>query len=237
MVKFVLAILVLLLTSACSTQPKSVAPKPVIKSIAIIPATNPVHYSIKNFNAVRLAIPLAGTANYLDSKSKANTFTAKLSTQSTSLGADFTEAIASSLRGYGYEVSILDVARQADDPDNVDHESIQTSADAILHLKFEDVGLYSSETSIAYLPRVASVGTLFIIEKGEEVELYDHEIDYGANTGLGLAGDRSIPSDEKFAYPTFEAVLANIESVRKAFDAGAQEISKRMSLEIHEVIK
>lgn len=237
MKKLFISIVLLLLTTACSTQPKSTAPKPVIKSIAIIPATNPLHYSIKNFSAARLAVPLIGTANYLDGRSKANTFTARLGTQATSLGTDFTEEIASSLRSYGYEVSILNIVRQADDPDNVDHESIQADADAILHLKFDDVGLYSSETSLVYLPRVAAVGTLFIIKKGEEIELYDHEVDYGANTGLGVAGDQPIPPDGKYAYPTFEAALQNIDGVRKAFDTGAQEIGKRMAFEIHEAIK
>jgi len=97
MLRLLLAATTFLFATACSTQPKVVAPKPVIKSIAIIPATSPTNYTLENVSAVQFLIPLAATVNYLDSKQKAKEFNEKLATQRPSLGPRFTDEVAQSL--------------------------------------------------------------------------------------------------------------------------------------------
>ena len=42
--------------------------------------------------------------------------------------------------------------------------------------------------------------------------------------------------DAKFAYPSFEAVMSNIDDVRSAFAIGAVEIGKRMSEQIYSTV-
>lgn len=93
------------------------------------------------------------------------------------------------------------------------------------------VGHFSPRTSISYLPRVSARGSLFLRDQ----YLYDQEIYHGVDARDGKAW--AIASNEKDAYPNFETVVANIDSVRKAFEAGAREISKRMSVQIHNSIK
>ena len=44
-------------------------------------------------------------------------------------------------------------------------------------------------------------------------------------------------ADEKFAYPSFDVVLTNLESVQGAFSTGVREIAKRMSEQIHSAVK
>ena len=47
----------------------------------------------------------------------------------------------------------------------------------------------------------------------------------------------AIMADEKFAYPSFDVVLTNLESVQGAFSTGVREIAKRMSEQIHSAVK
>lgn len=223
-----------LLATACSSAPKVAEPKPVIKSIALIPATSPVNYTLENLSAVQFVIPLAATFNYLDSKEKAKAFNQKLSARPVSLGGSLTDEVAKSLRSFGYEVQILDnVARPPDDLDNVDYTKVVTTADAVLHVRFTEVGLLSTRSSPSYLPRVDAYGTLFV--KGRSSYLYEQEIYYGVDARAGKAW--SIPSDPTFAYPSFDAVISGIDAVRGAFQTGAVAISKRMAEQVHKSIR
>lgn len=234
MLKLTLSIAAVLLTAACANQPKAVLAKPVVRTIAIIPATSPATYSLENQSAVQFLIPLAATVNYLDSKSKAKTFNEKLLAEPSALGASLTDEIAAALRGHGYRVQILEaVTRPAGDLDNVDYDKVTASADAILHLRFTEVGLFSPRSSNSYLPRVNAQGTLFV--KGRNDYLYDQEIYYGVDARSGNSW--AIAADQKFAYPSFDSVLANLDGVRQAFSTGSAAISRRMSDQVHDSIK
>jgi hypothetical protein len=223
-----------MLLVGCASQPKVAASKPVIKSIAIVPATNPADYRLENVSAMQFVIPLAATANYLDSREKAKQFNAKLAEQSSPLAANFTEAVASALRGYGYQVQIVgDVTRPADDPDTVDLSKVSTGADAVLQIRFTDVGLYSPRSSTRYLPMVQAHGTLFV--KGLKDHLYDEDIWYGVNARKGKSW--AIEADEKIGFDNFEAVMANVGTIGKVFETGASEISKRLSEQVHESVR
>jgi len=236
LLRLLAALVTLLLISGCATQPKPVQDKPSIQTIAIISATTPATYTLENVSAVQFLIPLAATANYLDSKEKAKTFNEKFGPQASPLGARFTEDVAKSLRAYGYDVKILnDVSRTAAEPDKVDHKSVLTSADAVLHLRFTNIGLFSSRSSSDYVPRVNALGQLFVNTKGKATYLYDEDMYYGADAKNGRSS--SIIADARFAYPSFAAVMDSIDGVRQAFETGASEISQRMSMQIHNAIK
>src|SRR5260370_1251981 len=233
MLRVVTTLLILVLLTACATHSKTIAIKPVIKRIAIIPASNPRWYSFENA-APPVGYPFQFWVNMLDSKSKAKLFNDKLNSQPTTLGADFTEEVAAALRGYGFTVEILDgLTRPANDPDNIDYDKVSTAADAILHLWISEVGLYSSHMSRNYIPRVNASGKLFV--KGQDDNVYDGDIYYGVDAKKGK--DWAIVLDAKFAYPSFEAVMSNVDEVRSAFATGALEISKRMSEQIYDSAK
>jgi hypothetical protein len=234
MLRMVTSLLTLVLLTACATHSKSVVSKPVIKRIAIIPATNPTWYSFENVSALMYAIPISSFANKLDSRHKAKLFNDKLKSRPPTLAADFTEEVARSLREFGFTVEILEgLPRPADDLDNVDYDKVTTNADAILHLWISEVGLYSSPTSLNYIPRVNASAKLFV--KGRDENVYENEVYYGVDAKKGK--EWAIVPDAKFAFPSFDAVMSNIEDVRTAFESGALEISKRMSEQIYNSAK
>ena len=217
------------LLGACASHPKVVAPKPTIRSIAIIPATDPAWYSFENVNAIVYAVPVTFFANKLDSRHKAKLFNDKLKSQPLPLGSALTENVAAALRSDGFTVEILsEVKRPPDDPDNVDYDSVATKADAILHLKIDEVGLYSSHTSTNYIPRVNASAKLFV--KDQDDDIYEEELYYGVDAKKGKAW--AIMPDAKFAYPSFEAVMTDTDDIRTAFETGMREIGQRISAQI-----
>jgi hypothetical protein len=233
MLRAMTVLLTLALLTACATHSKTVAGRRVIKRIAVIPASNPRWYSFENA-APPVGYPFQFWVNKLDSKSKAKLFNAKLSSQPATLGADLTEEVVAALRGDGFDVEILkELTRPADDPDNIDYDKVSTDADAILHLWISEVGLYSSHLSRNYIPRVNASGRLFV--KGQDNDVYDEDLYYGVDAKKGK--EWAIVPDPKFAYPSFDAVMSNIDEVRSAFATGTLEISKRMSEEIYDSAK
>jgi hypothetical protein len=215
---------------ACASHPKIVASKPVIHSIAIIPATDPAWYSFENVNAIVYAVPVTFFANKLDSRHKAKLFNDKLKSPPLPLGSELTENVAAALRSDGFAVEILnDVKRPPKEPDDVDYDGISTNADAILHLKIDEVGLYSSHTSADYIPRVNVSAKLFV--KGQDDNLYDEDLYYGVDAKKDKSW--AIMPDARFAYPSFEAVMTGTDDVRAAFETGAREIGSRISEQIN----
>jgi hypothetical protein len=234
MLRVVTTLLTLLLLTACATHPKTIASKPVIKRIAVIPASNPRWYSFENAAAPVANTTLLFWVNKIDSHGKAKIFNDKMNAQPAALGVDLTEQVVTSLRDHGFTVEILDgVARPADDLDNIDYDKVSTNADAILHLWISQVGLYSSPLSSNYIPRVNASGKLFV--RGEDDNVYDEDLYYGVDAKKGKTW--AILPDPKYAYPSFDAVVARIEEVRSSFADGTREISTRMSAQIVDSIK
>jgi hypothetical protein len=93
--------------------------------------------------------------------------------------------------------------------------------------------LYSSHTSLDYIPRVNAGAKLFV--KGADDNIYNEDIYYGVDARKGK--EWAIVPDAKFAYRSFDLVMTNIDDVRSAFSTGVLEISARMSEQIYRSIK
>lgn len=226
--------LVLLSLFGCASQPTTIEPAPAIRRIALIPATTPLAFTLENVSAIQFLFPIAATGYHLDSREKAKIFNERLRVQPSRLAAELTDTVAAALRRYGYEVELLQgVSRPPDDPDDVDYDAVATSADAVLHLRFDEVGLFSPRSSTSYLPRVNASGTLFV--KGREDYLFEQDVRYGVDARAGKPW--AIAAPESVAYPDFESVIGNLGAVLGAFDAGAAEVGKRLSEQVHASIR
>lgn len=234
MLRLIISILVALIVSSCASRPAVVLPKPTVRSIAIVPATDPAEYSFTNVSALQFLVPLAATANHFDSKDKAKLFNERLRSLDMKLAATLTESTAADLRARGYQVLILDqVQRPKDAPDNIDYEKIATTADAILHVSFSEVGMHSPRSSTDYLPRMNVSGVLFV--KGRSDYLYDESIYYGVDAKEGKSW--AVNGDRAFAYPSFDAVMSSIAEIQRQFENAALKVSERMTAQVHEAIK
>jgi hypothetical protein len=229
-----LALAALVIVGCAAKQPQPVLPKPQINSIAIIAATEPAEYTLQNLSAVQFVVPIAATFNHLDSKEKARMFNAQLQPSQAKVAQTLTDAVADTLRQRGYRVEILSgIVRPADSPDTIDYDKVVSTSDAILHVSISEVGLISPRSSNNYLPRFNASGVLFV--KGREDYLYDGVVQYGVDARKGEAW--AIEADPSFAYPSFEAVAASLDEIRRRLSESAVLVAKRIAEQAHAAAK
>ncbi len=232
--KILLALVAFVIAGCAAKPPQPVLPKPQVKRIAIIAATEPAEYFLQNLSALQFVVPIAATINHLDSKEKARLFNARFQSMQPKLAQTLTDTVATSLKQMGYSVEILDgINRPADSPDNIDYEKVVSTADAILHVTISEVSLVSPRSSNNYLPRFNASGVLFV--KGREDYLYEGAIHYGIDARKGQAW--AIEADPAFAYPTFEAVTGSLEDIRKRFSESAVLLARRIAEQTHAAAK
>jgi hypothetical protein len=247
MMRSVIVLAFAMALSACASKPVvnvPEPPKPKIRSISVVPATNPKAYTLGNdTGAVGLLLPplvppilspMVWLGYKAENRSKAKLLTEKISALPFYPGMDFTNAVVSALRDQGYTVKVLEnVVRDPTDSTVINYDKLDYSDDAILHLYFTEIGIHSAAWSSHYVPRVNATGTIFV--KGHAHYLYEETIYFGADAKDGRK--TSIIADAKFAYPDFDFVLKNLDAVLGAFSTGIREAAKRMSEHVHAVVK
>src|SRR5258708_20328734 len=98
MLKVVAVLSILALMPACATHPKTTAGRPAaIKSIAIIPASNPKLYSFENAAPPIGGYPFQYWVNKADSKSKRKIFNDRLNSQPAYLADELPQEIPAPL--------------------------------------------------------------------------------------------------------------------------------------------
>ena len=218
--------------AACASKPASTE-KPVVRKIALIPATEPLQLTLENQNAVVFLSPITSLGFQYDSKVKAKLFNEKMATQNLSLAPKLTTTVVDSLRSAGYQVEVLEgLARSADDPDDIDYEKIKTDAEVIVQLRVKEVGMFSSRFSNDYLPRVNVDGKLYI--RSLDDSIYDETLYYGADAKEGKAS--AIIADRKFAYPTFEVLMSKPEEVRDVFENATLALARLLAKQLRETL-
>jgi hypothetical protein len=213
------------LLTACASSPED-AIKPVVKTIAIVPATDPKAVSFESRSTAGLFIPIAGLIAASEARSRQAQITAALQVEKLALGDKLTQHVAAELRKAGYEVEILtNLNRPKDYPDSIDIRTVSTAADAILQLQVSDLGIYSGLFSGSYVPRVSTYGLMYA--KGRKRALYDAEIHYGAHAEKGK--DWAVEADPKYSYTGPDDILGKAEEVKSVFTEGSVAAGRRMT--------
>lgn len=231
-----IAALTLAVLGACVGGPKVVEPKPVVKSIAIIPALSPGHYSVDGRSAAAAAVnPLGVLFQDPERRQKEQVFAQRMPDPNFQPGAQFTNAVAQALRDLGYRVEVLEnIPRYPEDPDDVDYAKLTYTADAVLHLYFRVAGIHSSPLGRNYVPRLNAGATL--MAKGYSKNLYKDTTYYGYEADP-TDPVTSIVANTKYRYANFDAVLNNLGPLRSAYAEGIQASAKLTAVRIHAALK
>ena len=219
--------------AACTTRPKFTG-LPIVRKIAFIPASEPLQFVLENKNQTLAAIfPIASLAYSLDSKEKRKRFNQVLSSPRPSLAPQLNEVVVAALRGAGYPVEVLDtLARDPEDPDDIDYDKVVTDAEAILQLRFREVGLLSPSSSTSYLPQVNIDGKLYIRSRDDSV--YDEGLYYGVDAKPGKPW--AIAGDPRYAYAYFDLILERIAEVRESFSTATAALADLMAVQLREAL-
>ena len=218
----------------CSSQPIDSGPKPVVRTISILPASLPQYYSLQNLTAVEFLVPIVGLGYMLNAKEKAKLLTDRLPTPTFRIDEDLTSAVAESLRSKGYVVTVLaDIERVPGDPDWFDYERVPHSTDALMHVYFSDVGVVSPRTTPNYLPRV-NVSVIAYVPQNKSYP-YETTLYYGIDAKAGT--DYSVMADPKHSYPDFDFIVNNLDLVRSNIRASLNDIGQRIAEQAHAAFK
>ncbi len=142
-----------------------------------------------------------------------------------------TAALVEQLTLAGYSVDLIkDGIRVEGEPNEIDLEKINTDAETILVVKFDGFGLFSGFRTTKFLPRVNI--DFELLRKKDLSTIHSQSIDYGADASK--ANSEEIPSDTKYAYPSFEDALNRQTEVIESFRAGFQQISSQLAKQLRE---
>ena len=213
---------------ACASKPVP-SGKPLVRKIALVPATEPLALTLENRSAVMYAFPIASLGYWSNSKAKARVFNEAMATRPPVLAPKLTSTVVDALRGAGYRIEPVDgLRRDPEDPDKLDLEKVPTDAEAVLHLRINEVGLFSSPFSADYVPRV-NVEASFYVRSIDDT-IYDEALYYGVDAKDGKPW--AIVVDPKFTYATFDVVIARQDELREVFESAtlalAQVIARQL---------
>lgn len=218
--------------AGCATKPKY-SGKPVVSTIALIPATDPRTLTLENQNGVQFLIGIAQLAYLLDSKAKAKLFNERMASRRRSLAPQLTAIVVDALRAAGYPVEVLDkLERDPEDPDDIDYEKIKTDADAIVQLRINEIGMFSSKLSPDYLPRVNVDGKLYIRSRDDSV--YDETLYYGVDAKEGKPW--ALVSDRRYTYASFDDVMGKVDELSVVFEEATIALSNLLAGQLREAL-
>lgn len=224
----VATVLTLALVGGCASKKPAIG-TPVVATIAVVPATDPALLTLRNENGVVFLSPITSAGFYLDSKEKAKQFIAAMASRRMPLADKLTRKVVAVIAAKGFRIDVLtDVPRPQDDPDDVDDGKLRTQADAILQLRVDELGVFSSKFSTDYLPRVNIQAKLYVRSVDDSV--YDENLSFGVDA---RAGDTfSIVSDPRFAYPTFESLLGRADEIAAVLDNGIDALAELVAAQL-----
>jgi hypothetical protein len=232
--KHLLLLLATVFLFGCASKQVPTGPKPVVRSIALVPATLPQAYSLQNLSAVQFLVPIASLGYAMNSKAKAALLTQKIAADSFRIDQDLTDAVMNALRSKGYEVNMVsDLKRVVGSPDYIEYEKLPHVGDALVHVYFADVGIESPRSSTNYFQRV-NVNTMVYVQQNKSYP-YESAIYYGVDAKPGK--EWAIEADPTLVYPDFDFVINNLETVRTNFKTGVKLAAERIADNIHAALK
>jgi hypothetical protein len=224
--RILLALVASSLLAGCATSTQDAGPKPVIKSIALVPASNPQKVILENTNVLSGFSLWSAAAHRKDTEMKESALNSSINIRESKLGDVLTEKVVSNLRAAGFQVEVLSaIDRPKDYPDNIDIRTLSVTADAVMQLTVTYVGIYSGATSTAFNPQLGGYALLY--PKGSKRALFDAEVQFG--TAMSEGKPSHIKADPKFAYQGINAVYGNTVELKGLYVSGADLVARRLS--------
>ena len=97
-----------------------------------------------------------------------------------------------------------------------------------------EAGAFSLFSSLVYRPQL-NLKVRLVPRAFPEEALYALSVTYGADSGK--ADDDSVPSDAKYAFKDFDAIMANLPEVAESLNVGARAVANQIANQIRREIK
>jgi len=209
--------------AACGSGPGTPPPLPVIARIMVIPVA-----PINKLHTENKGIPLGVLWQSIADRVKGSEFNERMESVRKDMGPKMTAALVKQLNAQGYRAEALEgVIRPAASPDNLDYGKLPTP-EPVLHVYFNEVGMYSARFSTDYVPRVNLSAYLMDSKDGDTV--YSETIYYGADASGDTSG--SVPADARDRWPNFGELVAHPQDVARSYDDAVTALATRIARNI-----
>lgn len=208
---------------ACGSSPKAPPPLPVITRIMVIPVA-----PISKLHTENKGIPLGVLWQSIADRVKGSEFNERMESVRKDMGPKLTAALVEQLNAQGYQAQALEgVIRPAASPDSLDYGKLPTS-EPVLHVYFNEVGMYSARFSTDYVPRVNLSAYLMDSKEGDTV--YSETIYYGADASGDTSG--SVPANARDRWGSFGELVAHPQDVARSYDDAVTALATRIARNI-----
>lgn len=216
-----------LLIGGCGSAP----PRPPIpfKAIALVPVLSPAKLYTDNRMVPLPVLPVL-IASSIANRAKSAEFSRQMEKSRSEMGPQFTRMLLEELQARGFAVHVLEgIARPPTDPEGIDYATLPTQ-DAVLHVYFNDVSMESSRLSSSYLPRV-NVDVVFLPRGDRPDDGTSLSYRYGADASDD-GKSWSIPSDPKYRFPDFGALVSRAADVSESWQKAMRETARRIARDL-----
>lgn len=209
--------------SACGSRPTAPAPLPVITRVMVIPVA-----PIDKLHTENKGVPLGVLWQSLADRIKGSKFNERMEAVRKDMGPKLTAALVQQLSAQGYQAQVLEgVVRPAASPDNIDLSKLRTS-EPVLHVYFNEVGMYSARFSTDYVPRVNVNAYLMDSKDGDSV--YSETLYYGADASGGASN--SVPANASHRWGSFGELVEQPQAVATSYDDAVTALATRIAKNI-----
>lgn len=197
-----------------------------VRSVALVPAADPIEYTLTSRTAVALFVPIASAGVWADSREKTRAFTALTKSRQPAYGAYLSTLVAERLRAAGYQVRLIEPEnRNPEDPDGVDLEALVFDEDIGMQLQFDTMGFFSGMGSMGFAPKV-NVDAHSFLRSGAE-NPFSTTIYYGVDARPNK--DWAIMAPDAANIPSFEVLMGEPERVDAVYREALKLLAERIA--------
>lgn len=216
----VLCVFVFALLTGCASSSKSPAKLTPVTQVMVVPVA-PVQKLYTENKGVPVGLLWQGIADRI----KSTEFTESMESTRTSMALALTTELLKELKARGFDAQLLEgVARSNSSPDDIDYLKLPT-VHPVLHVYFEEVGMYSSRFSLDYIPRVNVTANL--VRPSDEEYIYSETIYYGADARSDAS--KSIAADPRYKWASFDALIQQPKNVSDSYGAAVAAIASKIA--------
>jgi hypothetical protein len=197
-----------------------------VRSVALVPAADPIEYTITSRTAVAIFIPIASAGAWADARDKTRAFTALTKSRQPAYGAYLSSLVADRLRAAGYQVRLIEPEhRDPADPDGVDLEALVFDEDIGMQLQFDTMGFFSGMGTLGFAPKV-NVDAHSFLRSGAE-NPFSTTIYYGVDARPNK--DWAIMASDTANIPSFEVLMGEPERVDAVYRDALNLLAERVA--------
>lgn len=179
-----------------------------VHSVAIVPAADPIEYTLTSNTAAVFIFPIAALGAKADARDKTRAFTDLMKSRQPAYGAYLSKLVADRLSAAGYQVRLIEPEhRDPEDPDGVDLEALVFDEDIGMQLQFDTMGFFSGMGSMGFAPKV-NVDAHSFLRNGDE-NPFSTTICYGVDARPNK--DWAIMAADTANIPSFEVLMGEPE--------------------------